>query len=246
MAFTTGKIATGFTLPLHALPDQNWFYSIFILGILFISLFQLMAFVSQKFGVAIVSVAVKMSLIIPVLFALLFYKEQVSFYQTAGIILALAAVYLATAKNKTQAATFSILPLILFLGSGFLDTLIQYVQQSEVAPQQQAAFTSFSFLIAGLIGVCWVLLKERFIPKIHLRSVLGGIVLGIPNYGSIYFLLKALSQDGVSAALIFPINNVGIVAVSALCGFILFKEHLSTRNKMGIILALLSIVLISI
>jgi 1-deoxy-D-xylulose-5-phosphate synthase len=53
-----------------------------------------------------------------------------------------------------------------------------------------------------------------------------GILLGIVNYCSIYFLLKALRVDGFESS---TINNVVIVAVSTLVGLVLFKEKISNR-----------------
>ena len=72
-----------------------------------------------------------------------------------------------------------------------------------------------------------------------------GILLGIANYCSMYFLLKALRIDGLDSSSVFAINNVAIVAVSTLIGLILFREKISTKNWIGIILAVISIFFVS-
>ena len=82
--------------------------------------------------------------------------------------------------------------------------------------------------------------------RINFKNVLGGICLGVPNYFSIYFLLKALQHPMLTSASVFTINNVAIVMLSTLLGILLFKEVLSLKNWLGIGLAIISIVLVAL
>ncbi len=249
VAFFTGFWMFPFAINPVEIIEKPWFSSILILGALFISLFQLMAFVSQKFGVAAVSVAVKMSLVIPVIFAMWRYGENLGFLKVMGIVAALVAVWLATRKpGKTQGdLKLAIVPLVLFVGSGFLDAFLKYNQQELLPPADKARFTSLIFLTAGIIGIFWFAAKCKWGNERppQWRALLGGLALGIPNYGSIYFLLKALEMRDLESSAIFPINNVGVVALSTLCGFLLFNEKLSPKNRLGILLAMVSIGLIA-
>jgi drug/metabolite transporter (DMT)-like permease len=81
--------------------------------------------------------------------------------------------------------------------------------------------------------------------KVTLRSILGGLILGFPNFLSFYFLLGALSDFGNSAAFVFPIYNVLSMLTSSFLAWILFKETLQPLNKLGLALAVLAIFLIS-
>jgi len=74
---------------------------------------------------------------------------------------------------------------------------------------------------------------------------LGGFLLGIPNYFSIYFFILALRIDGLDSSSIFIINNVSIVLLSTLLGIVCFKEKISPKNWIGIGIAILSILLIT-
>ena len=58
------------------------------------------------------------------------------------------------------------------------------------------------------------------------------------------FLLETLSI--FPASFIFPVNNIGIVAFSTMLAFVAFKEKLSATNYLGLVLALVSIILISL
>jgi len=247
VAFSVGQAVNGFNPNLLDIPHKPWFWSIVLLGFLFITLFQLMAWVSQTFGVASVSVAVKMSVIIPVSFGIWYFNEALTFLKITGFILALLAVFLATYKPQRVKGDLKMLalPILLFVGSGFLDAFINYNEATLVPESEHALFASAIFGVAGLFGVLFVLYR-RFTnhQSFQLKSVVGGLALGIPNYGSIYFLLLALNEPQLPSSNLFALNNVGIVALSALIGTLAFAEKLNTFNKWGLGLALVSIVLI--
>ena len=82
--------------------------------------------------------------------------------------------------------------------------------------------------------------------KLAFKNVLGGLILGIPNYGSIYFLLKTLNNENWDSSIVFPVNNIGIVCLSVLFALLIFKEKLSKANYLGLTLAILSIVLMAV
>ena len=79
-----------------------------------------------------------------------------------------------------------------------------------------------------------------------MKNLIAGIILGVPNYYSILFLIKALQIKGFESSTLFTINNVGIVVVSTIVGLILFKEKFSLKNKIGILLAITGIVLVAL
>ena len=68
----------------------------------------------------------------------------------------------------------------------------------------------------------------------------------VPNYYSIVFLIKALQTDGFESSTLFTLNNVAIVIVSSIVGLILFGERFSNKNKMGVFLAIIGIILVSL
>jgi drug/metabolite transporter (DMT)-like permease len=100
------------------------------------------------------------------------------------------------------------------------------------------------FSVALAIGFVIVLvLSLRGKTILHVRSWLAGIVLGLINFGSTYLLLK--SMEFYTSSTLFPIRNTGVVGLSALAGLLLFGERLTRKNWLGIILAIVSIVLIT-
>ena len=225
--------------------QTNWFIAAIVLGFLFISIFNVMALTAQKNGLSVASVASKMSVIIPVVFGILVFKESVGFQKITGILLALVAVYLTSLKQKDNAVlTQSIyLPLILFFGSGIIDTSINYFAPDDNIP----LFSATIFAMAAVIGV--LLLSFKYLKskqRFKLKSLPFGIILGIVNYTSIHFLLLALRVENTESSTLFTINNIAILSLSTLIGLVLFKEKISKKNWIGISLALISILLVTL
>lgn len=229
-------------------PHKPWFLGAFLLGFLFIAVFNVMALTSQKNGISVASVAGKMSVVIPVIFAVLVYGEQLEVVKIIGIGLALIAVYLTSIKQSSVIIQKKniVYPLLLFVGSGIIDTSLKYIETTYVKNQEIPLYTATIFFCAACIG--FIILIYRFIKgtlKLSLKNIIGGIALGIPNYYSVFYLLKALQSDSFNSATIFTINNVAIVMLSTLLGIVIFKEKLIRKNWVGIIIAILSIFLVA-
>ena len=249
VACTTGLLFYDGVINVTQVYQTNWFWGTLALGVLFIIVFNIMAKTSQKVGVSVASVATKMSLVIPVLVGILLYQESLSVLKVAGIILALAAVYFASVKEG--ALKFSkktlVLPILVFVGSGIIDASINYFRATKLTSVEFPLFSATVFAAAAFTGLLFILLKAIKQPlKVNFKNILAGIVLGIPNYFSIFFLLRALQNDLLNSASVFTINNVAIVMFSTLLGILLFKEKLIPKNWAGIVLAVISILLVAL
>ena len=248
-AFTVGILSSEESLDINQIISKEWFYGAIFLGFLFIAIFNVMALTAQRNGLSVASVASKMSVVLPIVFGLYAYNESLSLQKSIGIVLALIAVYLTSVKEKSN--TLSLkglwLPLLLFFGSGIIDTSIKFLETSYISKNGIPIFSATIFAIAGVIGITIIsakVIKGNF--KFDYRSVFGGIILGIVNYYSIYMLLKALQFEGFESSTIFTVNNVAIVMLSTLIGLSFFKEKLITKNWIGIGLAIISIALVTL
>ncbi len=248
VAATTGFLVYDGNITITEIPQTSWFWGTIFLGLLFISVFNLMALTSQRNGLSVASVAGKMSVVIPVIFGVWAYKESIHLLKITGIILALAAVYLTALKeNSISKSKNSLLfPFLLFIGSGVIDAAIKYFETKHLPEGGIPIFSATIFAIAAITGIFILLVKAiKGELTINLKNIIAGICLGIPNYYSIYFLLEALNTEGLESSTLFTINNVAIVMLTTLFGLLLFKEKLIRKNWYGIGLAIISILIIS-
>ncbi|MGL4596455.1 MAG: EamA/RhaT family transporter [Bacteroidia bacterium] len=244
-----GSLALYLTRSQPAEAHASWHWIPFVLGSLFISIFFLIARTAQTIGVSVATVANKMSVVIPVVLAILLYHDPVTFWKIAGMVLALLAVWLTTKTTEKQASGNAknwLFPVLIFFGSGIIDALINYAQQEAVPAEQSVRFIAYSFFSAFVIGVVILSIQlVRGTNQLTIRSIVGGICLGIPNYFSIYALMRALQAGVFDSSTLYPINNMGIVALSAIGAFILFREKLNAWNIAGILLAIGAIALMT-
>ncbi|WP_370425123.1 EamA family transporter [Tenacibaculum dicentrarchi] len=263
IAFLFGFYNSETSTTLLQIPQQSWFIGAFILGILFIAIFNVMGITAQKNGLAVASVAGKMSVTIPIIFGVFLYDESIGFIKIIGVLLALTSVYLASAKSDTASVNLKDLkyPILLFLGSGCIDTLLKYMEISYVSKSAIPMFLATIFGCAFIFGCFFMALQvlkssilDKKIKSIQrkqeegkqiLKNIIAGIVLGIPNYYSMAFLIKALKTEGLESSTLFTINNVSVVILTTIFALVFFKEKLVKKNWIGIVLAVISILVVA-
>lgn len=241
----------GFSLSTHqdimSYVHEQWFIYCILLGFLFIAIFFSMALTTEKLGISVTAVSGKMSVVIPILFAYFFAKEDITLLFVIGLILSILSIYFITIKKELHIdKRYLILPVIVFLGGGMIDTSLKVLQQaySEDIPLSTISYSIF--LGAFIAGTSIYLVKEKAnFSSWEWKSVKAGVALGVPNYFSIFFLLSAIEGFSVKSAFVFGVNNVGVVLVSTLLSVLIFKEKLEPKNQWGLLLAVLSIAIIS-
>jgi uncharacterized membrane protein len=134
----------------------------------------------------------------------------------------------------------------LFIGTGLLDFFLVYANQNLLkTAADDNLFTALLFTMAGSWGIIAVIIMGvRKGIKLNKATVLGGVTLGLLNYGSIFFLLRTYASDFAQKTVILPVNNMGVMVVSILFSILLFHERLSVKNRMGIVISLLAITII--
>ncbi len=236
---------------LFTLPSQSWFLYATLMGLFFFLIFIVIAKTVAHHGVMVSSTAQKLSLIIPVVVAVFFFNETITFFKVIGIIAAIVAVYFVSyqksnANEPIKSKWVAMLPLLTWLGSSFVDLSLYLVDKLQLAPGAGLKFTSTLFLMAGFFGLlvlAYSILKGS--RRFEFKSMLAGILLGIPNFFSIYLVLKLL-QDGWSGSIVFPLLNVSIILLSALIGVVGFKENFTLRKGLGFAFAIAAIVFLSL
>ncbi|MFM2156448.1 MAG: hypothetical protein RL516_1197 [Bacteroidota bacterium] len=220
------------------------------IGLLFICVFYTAALTAQKSGIAITSIAGKMSMVIPIIFGYFLYGDQLTTMRIFGILIALFAVYLSSSPSENASEEPKkknwIFPLLLFIGSGLVDASIKAGQHYYMTEENQYLYFSFLFGSAGIFGITLTTImyaKKRI--KVKLNSIIAGFILGIANFYSLFFLVKALSDDKAESMLIFSISNVLVVLFSAVLGLIIFKERPHKKNIIGLLLAIGAIIILT-
>lgn len=209
--------------------------------------FLLMSAVTRRNGVAVAAVSTRLAVVIPVIAAFMLYGESVLVGKIAGVLLAVGALVLLKPEEGGDANARSsdgrLLPLLLFLGFGLNLAYTKWVQARFLPPETYHNYLTVCFLWAFAWGLA-ALLTQRGLRLLKPKEGIAGILLGINNYGAIFFLIAALAQPGWESSVIFPLVSVSVVLLSFMAGILLFGERITARKGGAVLLGVLALVLI--
>lgn len=248
-AFICGYITSPDEWTQYSKNLSSWGLYALVCSLLFISLFFIMGKSSQKNGVAPTSVAVKMSLGLSFLAMVFAHDEPLGIIKIIGILLAITGVILMSISKNSEAnkGNAGWMLIVLFIGSGMLDFILNFVNNQPFEIYNASMFTSFGFLFAGCSGLIILIFnKLRNRLEFSWKNIFAGIILGIPNYFSIYFLLGSYTdlKDTLDQSSILAAMNVSIVLLSAIIGFFFMKEKFTIFKGLGLAAALLALYLL--
>lgn len=214
-----------------------------ILGLIFIANLFVYSASIDRIGMGISIAAMRMSLAIPVGLSLFLYNEQISAAQYAGMVLVFASLYLLLPKTNTQKSGLTLsffFPVLLFVMTGIADASLKVYEREFAGFLSEYAFLSLIFSSAFLFGMSLLAYNKEL--NFTGREILYGIIVGLANLYSSYFLILALQE--MKGSIVFSITNIANVLIGALIGIIIWKDNLTSRQKGGLILALISILIL--
>ena len=237
---------------------QSWWLEAGAIGTLFVFTFVVMSRSVQEAGITVSTVSTKISMVIPVLvnLFLLHTETELSTAGWIGLGLALPSIVLCSIPasgsdqahgmvKKVKTWAYILLPLQLFLQAGIADTLINVANQIKLTAEDQAPFTIVVFAVCALWGGVFLLVNLLKGNQITKATLLGGIALGIPNFFSLYFLVKGLESFGNNGAIAFPIINLLTILIAAFVALLVFRDKFSGLNWLGLLMALAGIMLLA-
>lgn len=221
-------------------PATPWWILI-ALGVLLPTIFLAMAAAVRHAGIVLSDAAQRLSLFIPLLASFLLFGEQLAGQKLLGIGLALLALLCLLirprqADGQSQNMRSVLMLLTVWVGYGTIDILFKQLSTAG------AAFSSslvVSFSLAGVLILAWLLARRTVWNR---NSLLAGLLLGLLNFGNIYFYIRAHQTFPENPTLVFSAMNIGVISLGAIVGAGFFKEKLSLVNMAGVALAIVAIV----
>jgi drug/metabolite transporter (DMT)-like permease len=221
------------------------------MGIGFVITFLLSGFSTQKNGMAPTSLANNISLVIPVLINLFILKTggDITASVLAGLVFSFAAIYFCSPKVDASSETKPVVGLLIavFVAYGLTNTLFSYLNSTLTAQVGGTLPFIMMLLIGSMASSALVLVWKSVNGTLNWNpnSVLAAIPLGLPNFFSFYFLLKALDAYQNNAAVVLTMYNLSVILLSAISAYVIFREQLSKRQWLGLALGCVGIALLN-
>jgi drug/metabolite transporter (DMT)-like permease len=226
--------------------DHSAPWSIYIsLGILLPSIFIFLAASIKHMGIVKTDAAQRLSLFLPLLAAWLIFNEDFNLLKITAFLIALPALLLILSKPAANSNNKWIYPAVVLVGFGLIDILFKQIALYTSLPFTSSLFVIFAIALTLMIVAILYAVKIRK-TRLTAVNVLFGALVGAFNFGNILFYLKAHQAFADNPSTVFAAMNMGVIILGSLLGILVFKEKMSTRNYVGLGLALISIVLIAL
>ena len=209
-------------------------------GALYLVSFVLFQMNVRKNGVVLSATFMKLGLLVPIAVSILAFGEQPQLLQVFGFALAVAAILLINGKSEGGAVRSLGGLILLLLCGGCADMMAKVFEElGEKTLEQQ--FLLYTFIAALVLCVILMLLKKQ---RPGGAEVLFGALIGIPNFFSAKFLLRAL--ESVDAVIAYPTYSVATLLIITLTGVLLFREKLGKRQWIALGIILLALALLNL
>lgn len=208
-------------------------------GVLYITTFCLCQYNIRKNGTPLTATFSHLGVLIPTVLSIFLFGEFPGTLQWLGVLLAVTAIIVLNFEKRQGGKTYIYALVLYFVSGGFAD-MMSKVFEHYGDRSYDGYFLFYTFCVAFVLSVFWVLKEGK---RISLKEAGCGILVGLPNYFSTFFFLKALTK--MPSFLVFLVYSVGTVVFVNLVNLIFLKEPLSKRQYLGMIMICLAIVLMN-
>lgn len=252
--YTYGALRIFFALLFFIFTTRNitFSYSILPYSIAFAAVYvtaTVTSVLALKLGsLAITSLIMSYSLIIPTVYGLIFNNEPLSFTKGIGIIFLLVSLFLIRGESDSKDSKFSVKWLIYIILAFFTNGLCSVVQDAQSKKFDGAQNGNF-MILALIIGFSALLVfSVIFERKAILESVKEGVGLaaagGICN-GATNLLVMVIITT-VASSVFFPLLSSCQLILTFIISVVFFKEKFILRQIIGLICGLAALIFLNI
>ena len=216
-------------------------------GILWPVSFYMLMWGIRQYGISIAGSMTRLSLSIPILFSVIFLREDLTLLTALGILgTFIAFLLLRPTQQESSAAMdtrsiwfFPLLILTFGLVDGWANLFNTFAPQDE-----KYLFITMIFTMSGIL--VWTVILLKRIP-INQRAIWRGLILGIPNFLSTYYLIESLQSSFFESqsAVVYTLFSVVGVMLAFGSGVIIWKEKVKWSNLVGVLCAVGAIILLN-
>ncbi len=185
------------------------------------------------------------SLLIPIVYDMIFLKQFPDTFAWIGIILlAVSLFFIANVNNKNRfSGKWIIYVLLSFLGNGLCST-VQKIYQLQSSGANKSEFMLIALSEVAVVSLIILIAKRKNIKKEFKEcapyAALTGLFNGIVNYLMMVLVIV------LPAFLLYPTVSVGSILITYIVSIIIFQEILNKNQLIGFSLGVMSVFLLNI
>lgn len=189
---------------------------------------------------------------IPLAAGVVFFNEALNINKILALI-CMAVAFILIPRNGKEPINrkWLLLAAGAMVSNGMANVILLFVGKTPALNSNKDLYFTFIFLFASAISLCIYAVLHKIKPTAAIGKMLGtpkflygaaaiGVLICVYNY------CTPLVLSGVDSTVFYPVTNLGVMVISALAGIVLFKEKISLKSGIGIVIALISILLTNI
>jgi drug/metabolite transporter (DMT)-like permease len=209
-------------------------------GLLYLMGFVLLQVNVKKNGVVLSATFMKLGLLVPMVVSVCLFGERPELFQIIGFVIAVAAIILINFEKDESAMEFRAGLILLLLSGGGGDAMSKVFEELG-NPEQSSHFLFYTFVFAFLLCLGLMIWKKERPGR---AEAIYGLLIGVPNYFSARFLLRALEY--LPAVIAYPTYSVATILAVTMVGLMVFRERLGKRQWTAIGAILVALVLLNL
>ncbi len=199
----------------------------------------------EKTSVSFMTLCHASGMIIPCIIGHFFWSEKLSMLSVVGILLAITSIVMlkdSKADKKKFKMAGIVIGIVVFMTSGGV-MIAQKLMGLYFAGQSISAYNFYSFIVAFFV-LCFFA-KPKNTDRKSMKSVLICAMGSAVSLSVISFVMTGLAGS-VPSVVLFPLfNGLGIIFV-CIGSIFVFKEKLSIKNVIGLLLGVCGLCLVNL
>lgn len=200
-----------------------------------------------------VEVFLTVGIIIPTVLCNIFFKESISVYQWCGFAVLIAAAYIMCTYNNSIKSKISVKSYLVLLICGIANGFVDFAQKLFVKTQTEytiSVFNLYTYTFAALLLALIFIFEKGFFKKTlstncNIKSF-GIYVFAMAVCLFLYSYFKTLAGKSIPAIIMYPVCQGVSMILSALMANFIFKERINKQGIMGMLLAFISLMIITL
>jgi len=226
----------------HVSP-QTWLIGL-IGGTVYVTAYLLFIQSLSLRGVAIANAVTRLSVLIPVLGAILLFGEHPRVIESAGALLAMTAMPLLSLDRDFDGTRLNRRQVPLLLGLFVANGMCLFVNKWFHATGLSDERPMFLGILFGQAALVSLVVWAGWSRRAGWREVASGVPLGVINFGTSFMIIAAL--DSLPGAIVFPVTAaLGLVLTTGGAAW-LWREIPGRLGRVGLVIALAAVVLINL
>lgn len=224
-------------------------------GFFYVSAFLLLQLSIRKNGATVSASLSHMGLLIPVLLSIVLFREYPGSTQWGGVILAVASLSVvsiptggfsigkgsrAIGASSAEGTSYRWLLIPMLVCSGMADTMSK-VFEAFCPHEMEDFFISITFAMALVLCILAYFFSHEHMNRVDLMC---GMLLGISNYLSTKFLIRAIYD--IPAFISYIVFGLGVALFINCINWTVLHEKLTCRDYIGMALSMGAIVLLNL